>query len=160
MKERPAVDRLKLLAGILLGVSVLLPLYTLPAAGADGRTVTYAWQLALDDGGSAALLALAYLWPALLLPLRRRMEPRRGRLLLSLSEPALAVTSAVILLAASTTAFSWTAVSPWAPWLVVPVSGHAGMGTWLGVGADGFYLLAWLVGPASLVLARAKAPAT
>jgi len=48
-------------------------------------------------------------------------------------------------------------VSPWAPWIIIPVPGEAGIGCWLGLVADGLYLLAWLLGDGSSLTSRTKA---
>ncbi len=83
MRDLTVVERLKLLAAIVLAISLLLPLYSLPGAAGE-RDPAYAWQLAVDDWGSGGLLALAYLWPAMLVLFGRFAGSRRWRFMVSL----------------------------------------------------------------------------
>jgi hypothetical protein len=150
MRGSSVTGALKLTAGVALAVSMLLPLYSLPAV--DGsRTTTYAWQLALDAWADAGVLALAFLWPILPAILRRNARSAARRVAALVLEPALAVFSANLIIAAS---FSLTFFPVFPPWFMIPVAGKAGAAVTLGVAANGLYLLAWIAGIAGLVAKR------
>jgi hypothetical protein len=143
MRGSSVTGGLKLLAGIALGVSLLLPLYSVPTSEGP-RAYTHAWRLAGDDATSAGLLAVAFLWPLVPAALRWRARRRVRRIAALVAEPALAVFSATVIVAVRASAFSFVALLP--PWLLVPVSGSPAIGSTLGLAADALYLLAWLGG--------------
>jgi len=143
MRGSSVMGGLKLLAGIALGVSLLLPLYSLPTSE-GARAYTYAWDLARGDWGTASLLAIAFLWPLLPAALRWRARHKTRRIAALVVEPALAVFSGTMIMAVRASAFSF--MTELAPWLWIPVSGSPAIGSTLGLAADALYLLAWLAG--------------
>ncbi len=156
MKNMTVARRLKLLAGIVLALSLMLPLYSWPRATGE-RAFAYAWQLALDDWVIGAWLALAYLWPAVLLILSRFSESGRWRFLILLLEPVFAVISGVFIFNVCAAAFSWEPILEQIPFFFVPVPSAPGIGCWSSLAADGLYLLTSLVGLSLLVLRRISA---
>ena len=142
-------ERVKLVAALALAGSALLPLYALQRSG-DVSDYYYPWQLAREDPGSAALLAVAYFWPVLVLGLRRLPGSTGWRVTALICEPALAFVSGFILWLVPATAFGFA--QPFGPWLLIPVGASFAVGGVVGLAAD----IAYLVALAAVGLQRAS----
>jgi len=129
---------LRLAAGLLLPVSAFLPLFRL-----ESGTVA-AWQLARDEWETLFLVVFAFFWPVGVLLLSRLLRPGRIAVIAQFAEPVLA--------AASTAAVLWIPSVVWEyqsallPWLWIPARARPEVGVLVAAGANGLYVLGWLVG--------------
>ena len=132
-------ERVKFVAALVLLASVFLPLYALPSNGGVADYY-YPWRLASEDPGSAAVLAVAYFWPVLVLALRRLPRSTGWRVTALTCEAALAFLSGFIMWLLPATAFGFT--QPFGPWLLIPVGASFAVGGVVGLAADIVYLVA------------------
>ena len=143
MKFRSLLASLRLFAGVLLATCLLLPLYSQDTL--DGSSdLSFSWTMISSEFSSIFLLALAYLWPVLILFLLVGHPGVGRRMLTKVLEPILLLLSAWIIVTIFATAFSWQPLfSAW-PGIGILVSGDPAAGSWLGLSADALYLLTWI----------------
>lgn len=134
MQAVRAINILRVLAGILLAVSIFAPLYSVPTSMRGDAQPIYTWDLARENAGSAVLLAVAYLGPAAVIVLCGCHPSRVWSVLLLAAGLILLAISAAILLALADLAFTFLPIL--GPWLFVPASGSIGAGLWLALAAD------------------------
>lgn len=137
-----ATARLRLAAGILLGLSIVFPIYGVPVAISGESASTYAWDLARGDLVGAAFLAVGYLGPILVIGSHSHRLQTRQAILTMIVEPVVLAVSAVALLAVAGTTL--TLVPILGPLFGVPASGSIGVGAWLALGAIGVLALMWI----------------
>jgi hypothetical protein len=143
MKFRSLLSSLRLFAGVLLATCLLLPLYS--QGTLDGSSdLSYSWTMISSDFSSIFLLALAYLWPVLILFLLIGNTGIARRMLATVLEPILLSLSVLFIVTTFTTAFSWQPLFSARPGIGVLVSGNPEAGSWLGLSADALYLLTWM----------------
>jgi len=150
-------ERVKFVAALVLIASAFLPLYSLPSGG-DVSDYYYPWQLARQDPGSAAVLAVAYFWPVLVVALRRLPRSAGWRVTALISEAALACVSGFTLWMLPASAFGFA--QPFVPWLWIPVGASFAVGAVVGLAADITYLVVLAAASASLRRAARLARAT
>lgn len=143
MSTHVTLNRLRLLACVLLIVSLFLPLYTMPVSWSGAVQSNYLWDVGRGDPAGSVILALAYVLPVTLIVLHRRRLSYLGTIVLVLAEPVLLGISAAVLLTVVNSAFALLPL--FGPWLVIPVSVTIGPGAWLALLADGMLASLWLV---------------
>jgi hypothetical protein len=132
----------KTAAAVLLVASVLLPIYSVGDDVGEARRMTYAWELARGDLVAVFTLAIVYLWPVVIFGLSR-VRSRRLQILIQFAEPALAVTSSIIVLYLTQLIFESRRLFLF---LLIPLNSHPQWGCYLAVAANGLYLASWLAG--------------
>jgi hypothetical protein len=133
----------KATAALLLAIAAFLPVYSVEGGPGETARYGYGWQLVKDDIVALFPLALAYLWPFLILGLSRFQSRRILQILVQFAEPALAVFSCVIVLWIPQIIFETRSLFFI---LIVPVNPNPEWGCYLAVAANGLYLVSWFVG--------------
>jgi hypothetical protein len=141
MEARRIENVLRVIAGILLALAIVLPIYSLPISWTGDTRAVYAWNLSGDDARTGVLFAVAFLGPASVIGAHGLRLSRAGSILFALAQIAVLGVSAMILLAVMHSAF--TLLPNLSPWLLVPASGSTGAGLWLALSADVALLLMW-----------------
>ena len=142
MPAQGTFNKLRILAGVLLVVSLFLPLYTTPTSWSGAAQSIHVWDVGRGDPAGSVILALAYIMPAAFIILHRRRLSHAGSVVLMLSEPLILAISAVILLTAVHSAFALLPL--FAPWFLIPATATIGPGAWMALAADGMLASLWL----------------
>ena len=130
-------------AAVLLVIAALLPIYSVPGLQGEETQTRHIWTFIGDDAAAAIPLALTYLWPLLIFGLGRLRSRRVLRILVQFAEPLLAVGSAIVILWISHLIFETRILFFF---LIVPVTPQPEWGCYLGVAANGLFLISWLAG--------------
>jgi len=154
MRHEHATSYWKTGAALVLMASVLLPIYSLSET-AVGARLQWPAGLAREDGGAAALIALAYLWPVIVFLVKRLREGSSRRAVSAVAESVLPLLSVLSILTISSAAMGTASV--FVPWFIVPVSATPAIGAIIAVAADIVYLVVWVV---SLARRGRTVPAT
>jgi hypothetical protein len=133
----------KSVATALLLVASLLPIYSVPGFLGQETRFGYAWKLGVGDVGALFFLAITYLWPLLVFGLGKLGRGRILRILTQFAEPLLAAGSAVIILWIPQLIFESRVLFNF---LITPVTPRPEWGCYLGVAANGLYLVSWMAG--------------
>ena len=141
--ESRLVNGGKVAATVLLALASFLPIYRVPGFQGEEARFGYVWKLGDGHGGALFLLALTFLWPLLIFGLGRLGRHRMLRILLQFAEPLLAAGSALIILWIPQLIFETRTLFFF---LITPVTPQPEWGCYLGVAANGLYLISWLVG--------------
>ena len=142
-KESRLVVAGKTAATTLLLVASLLPIYSVPGFQGQETRFGYVWKLGADDVGALIFLAITYLWPLLVFGLGRLGRGRILRILAQFAEPLLAAGSAVIILWIPQLIFESRVLFNF---LITPVTPDPEWGCYLGVVANGLYMVSWMAG--------------
>lgn len=134
-------NRLRILAGVLLIVSLFLPLYVVPTSLSGGYQANYVWDIARGDLAGVFLLMFAFAMPAAIIVLHRVRLPGIASVALMISEPLVLGMSATILLTLASSAFSMLPL--FGPWLLMPASSTISAGAWMALSAECVLLLLW-----------------
>jgi len=142
-KESRLVVAGKAAAAALLLVASLLPIYSVPGFQGQDTRFGYPWKLGPDDAGALFFLAITFLWPLLVFGLGKLGRGRILRTLTQFAEPLLAAGSAVIILWIPQLIFESRVLFNF---LITPVTPRPEWGCYLGVAANGLYLVSWMAG--------------
>jgi len=145
-RESRLVNSGKWAAGVLLVLASLLPIYSVPGLQGEEARVGYVWKLAGGNVLAMVFLAMIYLWPLLVLGLGRLGWPGRHKvlqILVQFAEPLLAAGSVIIILWIPQLIFETRTLFNF---LIIPVTPQPEWGCYLGVAANGLYLISWMAG--------------
>jgi hypothetical protein len=131
------------IAAAVLVISSLLPIYSVPGFQGEEPRFGYVWKLGAGHFGALFLLAVTYLWPLLILFLDRLGKNRVLQILTQFTELLLAAGSAVIILWIPQLIFESRTLFYF---LITPVTPRPEWGCYLGVAANGLYMVSWMVG--------------
>jgi hypothetical protein len=142
--NRDAISgRGRTLAGLLVLVTLLLPLYGLPTSSGE-LSLRWPIGLAAEGPSSAVALLLAYCWPVAAFLLR---GARPGTVWGAVARPleaVLPVVSSLIVWTILTTTMGL--LRPFGPWMLLPVGATMATGGALLLVADAAYVVCWVVG--------------
>jgi hypothetical protein len=130
-------------AGALLVLAALLPIYSVPGFQGEETRFEYVWKLAGENVGGLILLAVIYLWPLLLFGLGRLSRNRVYRILIQFAAPLLAAASTIVILWIPQLLFESRVLFSF---LIIPVNPIPEWGCYLGVTANGLYVISWMAG--------------
>lgn len=133
----------KTASGILLVLATLLPIYSVPGFQGQEARLGYVWKLGAGHGGAMVLLGFTYLWPLLVFGLARLGTGRMSRILLQFAEPLLAAGSAIVILWIPQLIFESRTLFDM---VIIGVTPRPEWGCYLGVAANGFYVISWMAG--------------
>ena len=133
----------KIAAAVLLMIAALLPIYSVPGMEGEETQNRYIWTFIGDDAVSAIPIAFIYLWPVLIFGLGRLRLRGSLRILVQFAAPLLAVGSAIVILWIPQLIFETRVLFFF---LFAPVTPQPEWGCYLGVAANGLYLIGWLAG--------------
>jgi hypothetical protein len=142
-RESPLVNGGRVIAAILLAVASLLPLYSVPSLGSEPAQTRHVWTLAAGDAVGMVVVAATFLWPLLVFALSRLKGNTMMRMVVQMAEPLLAAGSSLIILWIPQLIFESATLFFI---LIVPVNPQPEWGCYLGVAANGLYVISWLAG--------------
>jgi hypothetical protein len=141
--ESKVIIGVRVAAAVLLVVSVLLPIYSIPGNQGEQDQVRYIWDFVGGDAVGVVLVVFTYLWPVLIFGLGRLRLRGSLRILVQFAAPLLAVGSAIVILWIPQLIFETRVLFFF---LITPVTPQPEWGCYLGVAANGLYLIGWLAG--------------
>lgn len=142
-RESRLVNGGRIAAGALLVLASLLPIYSVPGLQGEEARFGYVWKFVGGDVGGMVVLAITYLWPLLLFGLGRLGRSRVLRILVQFAAPMLAAGSAIVILWIPQLLFESRVLFNF---LIIPVNPRPEWGCYLGVAANGLYLVSWMAG--------------
>jgi hypothetical protein len=142
-RESRLVNGGRVAAGALLALASLLPIYSVSGFQGEDPRLGYVWKLVAGDVGGMVLLAFVYLWPALLFGLGRLGKNMVMRILVQFAAPLLAAGSTIVILWIPQLVFESRILFSF---LIIPVNPTPEWGCYLGVAANGLYVISWMTG--------------
>jgi hypothetical protein len=139
--ESRVIAGVRVAAAVLLVVSVLVPIYSIPGNRGEEDQVRYIWDFVDGDAVGVVLVVLTYLWPVLIFGLGRLRLRGAWRILVQFAAPLMAVGSAIVILWIPQLIFETTVLFFF---LITPVTPQPEWGCYLGVAANGLYMIGWL----------------
>ena len=133
----------KAIATALLVVASLMPIYSVPGFQGQETRFEYVWKLGAGHFGAMVFLAIIFLWPLLVFGLGKLGRNRVMRILTQFAEPLLAAGSTIIILWIPQLIFESRTLFYF---LITPVTPRPEWGCYLGVAANGLYLVSWMAG--------------
>jgi hypothetical protein len=133
----------KAAAAALLLLASFLPIYSVPGFQGQEARYEYVWKMAAGNAGALILVAMVFLWPLLIFGLGKLGRNRILRILTQFAEPFLAAGSTVIILWIPQLIFESRTLLFF---LITPVTPRPEWGCYLGVAANGLFLISWLAG--------------
>ncbi len=139
--ESRVITGVRVAAAVLLVVSVLFPIYSISGDRGEQDQVRYIWDFVEGDAVGVVLVGLTYLWPLLIFGLGRLRLRGTLRILVQFAAPLMAVGSAIVILWIPQLIFETRVLFFF---LITPVTPQPEWGCYLGVAANGLYMIGWL----------------